>query len=294
MLALLGDLENAGGRCWPSIRARSRAVVPGGFARRGRRGADAHSLARGNWSTRRPARACAARRRIGGLDARHVPARATRKGNYFTLAGRAPFSRLVYPVPEPGGLGVHLTLDLGGQAKLRPRRGMGRDGGRIEDYTVDPRAATPSTPRCAATGRRCPTARCAGLRRHPAQDQRPRRAGGGLRHPGPGAARRAGAGEPVRHRVARALTSCLAIGEQRWWRCCTRTERAPGSAGAAQRAAGGELVQVVAHALALARQKALHRVGKGRVGQPVGTGGAHRQQGPAILCSPWAPPSKRT
>ncbi len=42
------------------------------------------------------------------------------KGNYFTLAGRSPFSRLIYPVPVPGGLGVHLTIDLGGQAKFGP------------------------------------------------------------------------------------------------------------------------------------------------------------------------------
>ena len=40
------------------------------------------------------------------------------KGSYFSLNGRAPFTRLIYPVPEPGGLGVHLTLDLGGQAKF--------------------------------------------------------------------------------------------------------------------------------------------------------------------------------
>ena len=42
------------------------------------------------------------------------------KGNYFTLAARAPFSRLIYPVPQAAGLGVHLTLDLGGQAKFGP------------------------------------------------------------------------------------------------------------------------------------------------------------------------------
>jgi L-2-hydroxyglutarate oxidase LhgO len=42
------------------------------------------------------------------------------KGNYFTLAGRSPFARLVYPAPEPGGLGVHLTLDLAGQARFGP------------------------------------------------------------------------------------------------------------------------------------------------------------------------------
>jgi L-2-hydroxyglutarate oxidase LhgO len=55
-----------------------------------------------------------------GLDARHVPTAHYAKGNYFTLAGRAPFSRLIYPVPESAGLGVHLTLDLGGQAKFGP------------------------------------------------------------------------------------------------------------------------------------------------------------------------------
>ena len=58
--------------------------------------------------------------RIQGLDARHVPKAWYAKGNYFTLAGRAPFSRLIYPVPEAAGLGVHLTLDLGGQAKFGP------------------------------------------------------------------------------------------------------------------------------------------------------------------------------
>ncbi len=47
-------------------------------------------------------------------------AAALAKGNYFRFSGRAPCSRLIYPVPEPGGLGVHLTLDLGGQARFGP------------------------------------------------------------------------------------------------------------------------------------------------------------------------------
>ncbi len=58
--------------------------------------------------------------RFDGLDARHVPAAYYAKGSYFTLAGRAPFSHLIYPVPQSAGLGVHLTLDLGGQAKFGP------------------------------------------------------------------------------------------------------------------------------------------------------------------------------
>jgi L-2-hydroxyglutarate oxidase LhgO len=56
-----------------------------------------------------------------GLRPEHVPPRFFAKGNYFTLSGRSPFERLVYPAPgESSHLGVHLTLDLGGQAKFGP------------------------------------------------------------------------------------------------------------------------------------------------------------------------------
>jgi L-2-hydroxyglutarate oxidase LhgO len=58
--------------------------------------------------------------RIEGFDRAHVPDAYYAKGSYFTLAGRAPFERLIYPVPVKGGLGVHLTLDLGGQARFGP------------------------------------------------------------------------------------------------------------------------------------------------------------------------------
>jgi L-2-hydroxyglutarate oxidase LhgO len=71
---------------------------------------------------------------LDGLDPQFVPKLRYAKGNYFSVAGRAPFSRLVYPVPEPGGLGVHLTLDLYGVARFGPD---------VEwtdqlDYRVDP------------------------------------------------------------------------------------------------------------------------------------------------------------
>jgi L-2-hydroxyglutarate oxidase LhgO len=55
-----------------------------------------------------------------GFPAEHIPARHLARGHYFSLQGRAPFSRLIYPTPQDGGLGVHLTLDLGGQAKFGP------------------------------------------------------------------------------------------------------------------------------------------------------------------------------
>lgn len=58
--------------------------------------------------------------KFDGLAAQHVPQAFFAKGNYFTLSGKSPFSRLIYPVPEAAGLGVHLTLDLGGQAKFGP------------------------------------------------------------------------------------------------------------------------------------------------------------------------------
>ncbi|CAN7383517.1 NAD(P)/FAD-dependent oxidoreductase [Acidovorax sp. LjRoot129] len=58
--------------------------------------------------------------RFAGLDPVHVPQAHYAKGSYFTLTGKAPFSHLIYPVPEAAGLGVHLTLDLGGQANFGP------------------------------------------------------------------------------------------------------------------------------------------------------------------------------
>jgi len=57
---------------------------------------------------------------LSGFPQAWIPELKLAKGNYFVLAGRSPFSRLVYPVPVPGGLGVHLTLDLGGAARFGP------------------------------------------------------------------------------------------------------------------------------------------------------------------------------
>jgi L-2-hydroxyglutarate oxidase LhgO len=76
-------------------------------------------------------------RGIAGMPREKIPTPYYAKGNYFTLSGRSPFSRLIYPVPVAGGLGVHLTIDLGGQARFGP------DVEWVErpDYTVDPRRA---------------------------------------------------------------------------------------------------------------------------------------------------------
>ena len=74
---------------------------------------------------------------IAGVPESAIPPAYLCKGNYFRLAGRSPFSRLVYPIPEAGGLGVHVTLDLEGQARFGP------DVEWIEalDYAVDPARA---------------------------------------------------------------------------------------------------------------------------------------------------------
>jgi L-2-hydroxyglutarate oxidase LhgO len=117
MLSLLGDLENAGGMLAlksPITRAEctDRGIVliaEDGTALRCRSVVNAAGLG-----------ASALARRFEGLPASAIPTEHFAKGNYFMLSGRAPFSRLIYPVPEPGGLGVHLTIDLGGQAKFGP------------------------------------------------------------------------------------------------------------------------------------------------------------------------------
>jgi L-2-hydroxyglutarate oxidase LhgO len=81
--------------------------------------------------------AAALARSIEGLDNALVPPAYLSKGSYFTLTGRTPFSRLIYPLPIPGGAGVHLTLDLGGQARFGP------DVEAVDrfDYSVDPARA---------------------------------------------------------------------------------------------------------------------------------------------------------
>jgi L-2-hydroxyglutarate oxidase LhgO len=76
-------------------------------------------------------------RKVHGYPENLAPREFYAKGNYYSLARRSPFSRLVYPVPEPGGLGVHVTLDLAGQARFGPDvEWVERIG-----YDVDPRRA---------------------------------------------------------------------------------------------------------------------------------------------------------
>ena len=73
--------------------------------------------------------------RLRGLDGANIPPRFLAKGNYFTVSGvRSPFRHLIYPVPEPGGLGIHLTFDLAGQVRFGP------DVEWVDhiDYAVDP------------------------------------------------------------------------------------------------------------------------------------------------------------
>ena len=74
---------------------------------------------------------------IEGFPAGKIPARHLGKGRYFRLAGKAPFSRLIYPPPIPGALGTHYRRDLGGQAVFGPDLVYVE----VEDYAVEPEAA---------------------------------------------------------------------------------------------------------------------------------------------------------
>lgn len=121
MLSLLGDMENQGG-----VLALNSELVAVQFSEQpGPHSAvltmaDGTELAARHLINAAGLHAPQLARHFAGLKASHVPKAWFAKGNYFTLTGKAPFSRLIYPVPEAGGLGVHLTLDLGGQAKFGP------------------------------------------------------------------------------------------------------------------------------------------------------------------------------
>jgi len=141
MLALQGDLERAGGMVALGSAVDS-AVLGAGTAPHVVRMADGSEIAARVLVNSASLHACALARRFEGLDARFVPREYFAKGSYYALAGRAPFSRLVYPAPADAWLGVHLTLDLGGQAKFGPDLEW-LDASHPEDidYTVDPARA---------------------------------------------------------------------------------------------------------------------------------------------------------
>jgi L-2-hydroxyglutarate oxidase LhgO len=144
MLALLGDLENAGGVLALASELDSlhsddkKCLLP--------------SIKSGDVATTYIANevinaaglfAVDVAQRMHGLPARHIPTARFAKGHYFSLTGAAPFSKLIYPVPEPGGLGVHLTLDLGRQAKFGPDVEWLPESTLVQDldYAVDPARA---------------------------------------------------------------------------------------------------------------------------------------------------------
>jgi L-2-hydroxyglutarate oxidase LhgO len=141
MLALQGDLEHAGGAVALGSRVDSVVLGEGGEAHVLRL-ADGSEVAADVVVNAASLHACALARRFEGLDARFVPQEHFAKGSYFSLAGRAPFRHLVYPAPSDSWLGVHLTLDLGGQAKFGPDfEWLAAASPQDIDYAVDPRRA---------------------------------------------------------------------------------------------------------------------------------------------------------
>jgi L-2-hydroxyglutarate oxidase LhgO len=137
MLALQGDMENAGGLLALVSPVQSIGVGQGTASHPLRvTSEDGTEIAARFVVNAAGLNAVAVAQRIEGLDATLLPRARYAKGNYFTLAGKAPFSRLIYPVPEHAGLGVHLTLDMGGQAKFGPDVQWVDDP---MDLVVDPR-----------------------------------------------------------------------------------------------------------------------------------------------------------
>ncbi|MEO3432020.1 NAD(P)/FAD-dependent oxidoreductase [Inquilinus sp. CAU 1745] len=136
MLSLLGDAENAG-----AVLALNSPVLGGRASEEGIvldvGGDDPMTVRCRLFVNSAGLHAPALARRIEGLPGDTIPTARYAKGSYFSLAGKAPFSRLIYPVPVPGGLGVHLTLDMAGQARFGPDVEWVDEPG----YDVDPARA---------------------------------------------------------------------------------------------------------------------------------------------------------
>jgi L-2-hydroxyglutarate oxidase LhgO len=134
MLAYLGDAENAGAMLALKSRLEKAVVRANGIELHV---AGAEAVLAANVVNSAGLTAPAVARGIEGYPAHKAPRQLYAKGNYYSLSRRSPFSRLIYPVPEPGGLGVHVTLDLGGRARFGP------DVEWVEriEYSVDPQRA---------------------------------------------------------------------------------------------------------------------------------------------------------
>jgi L-2-hydroxyglutarate oxidase LhgO len=119
MLALQADLEAHGGVIAFSARVLSGQVTSDGIALR-IEGIEEFDL-KADWVVNSAGlEAQAVSRSIDGLPSDQIPPRWLAKGSYYALNRPSPFQRLVYPVPEAGGLGIHATLDLSGRARFGP------------------------------------------------------------------------------------------------------------------------------------------------------------------------------
>lgn len=143
MLALQGDMEHAGGMLALQSQVLGARFTAGNPAVVQVRSPDGDfELAAAHVVNAAGLHACSLAQRFEGLDPRQVPAGRFAKGNYFTLPGRAPFSHLVYPAPVDAWLGVHVTIDMGGQVKFGPDlEWLATDDPKDIDYTVDARRA---------------------------------------------------------------------------------------------------------------------------------------------------------
>ena len=119
MLAFQGDVENAGGAVVCHAPVLGGTAGPGGFLLHVG-GDEPMDLECEVLVNAVGLHAPDIARSLHGIPPETIPTPHLCKGSYYSLQGRAPFRRLVYPVPEAAGLGVHLTLDLGGQARFGP------------------------------------------------------------------------------------------------------------------------------------------------------------------------------
>lgn len=119
MLALQGDIENAGGAiAFGALVERVDVIEDGLQLQLG--GADSYRVKASILINAAGLGAQKLANRISGLRVEQVPPLHLAKGNYFSLIGKSPFRRLIYPVPSEGGLGIHATIDLAGRTRFGP------------------------------------------------------------------------------------------------------------------------------------------------------------------------------
>lgn len=137
-VAMTGDIENAGGLLALRTEFLEARTDGEGFVVNLRSDGELAELACAGLVNSAGLAAVGLLSRVDGYPQQRLRQPYFAKGNYFEYSGKSPFRHLIYPMPNEAGLGIHATIDLGGQLRFGPDVEWLDSSDEKFDYAVDP------------------------------------------------------------------------------------------------------------------------------------------------------------